>query len=72
MNNCKHGSAWHTWQKAGASWQRRHPYADVNQLKRAAISFGAEAGYPQAGRSARERAFLEGARDAFTSPAFMG
>lgn len=56
---CKRESAWHTWQTAGAAWKAATPNATTAETHAAASAFAAEPGWPDAGRHARFRAFLE-------------
>jgi len=58
MDNCRIGSAWHDWQLAGVEWRKQNESLDA---KDAASTFGNVDGYPDIGKDARRRAFLEGA-----------
>ena len=63
LSKCKPGSAWHTWQKAGSEW-RKTTYATTPGARLfAATCFASLPGWPDAGRDARKRAFLEGAEN---------
>jgi hypothetical protein len=57
--NCKNGSAWHTWQKAGYEWARTGLEIE---MEAAALDFANLPGFPNAAKEARYDAFLEGAR----------
>ena len=60
INTPKPGSAWDTWQKAGAQW-RAETYANTKgALLIAAICFASQANGDNE-RNARKRAFIEGA-----------
>ena len=54
---CKEGSAWHTWQKTGEQFQG----FSREYIEAEAQNFANAPGWPQAARSARYRAFMEGA-----------
>jgi len=55
----KKGSAWHTWAMEGYRYRIANPTANV-ELE--ASSFANLPGWPEAGISARFRAFMEGAK----------
>jgi hypothetical protein len=60
--NCKANSAWHAWQEAGHAWRRLNPNADHQSTNQAALNFANVDGWPDAGKNARYRAFMECAR----------
>jgi hypothetical protein len=59
IHTCKPGSAWDTWQKAGAAWRVDNPTADDAAAISAATDYAQIGGYPDLGKSARYRAFME-------------
>lgn len=58
---CKPGSAWHTWQRRGIEWREANPEASNEQALHAAKSSAITFGWPDAGKAAYCRAFMEGA-----------
>jgi len=58
--NCKTGSAWHSWQIEGYEWAMKNNGLDPAS---AAESFSNLPGWPNAGKDARYRAFMEGANN---------
>jgi hypothetical protein len=61
-NNCKPGSAWHTWQMAGKEWRKETYATSKGALLIASNAFASDS-YGDNERSARRRAFIEGAND---------
>jgi hypothetical protein len=59
--NCRPGSAWDTWQNAGRTWRTENPDTVESNKIDAASQFANLEGWPEAGKNARHRAFLEGA-----------
>ena len=57
--NCKPGSAWDTWQRAGAR-VRSLPFAAIQQAAND-FAYGDAFHWPIHGQQARYRAFMEGA-----------
>ena len=60
--NCKHGSAWHTWQINGAEWATSSKESTREAMAQAAETFANAAGWPQAAIEARHKAFIEGVK----------
>ena len=60
INTPKPGSAWDTWQKAGAQW-RAETYANTKGALLIAANGFASGANGENERNARKRAFIEGA-----------
>jgi len=60
INTPKPGSAWDTWQKAGAQW-RAETYANTEGALLIAANSFASVQSSDIGRDAMKRAFIEGA-----------
>ena len=60
INTPKPGSAWDTWQKAGAKWRKETYATSKGALLLAANAFASQANGDNE-RNARKRAFIEGA-----------
>jgi hypothetical protein len=63
ISKCKRNSAWHDWQKAGKEWRENTWANSQKAILLAANNFASLPGWPDAGRDARKRAFLEGANN---------
>jgi len=59
--NCKKGSAWHDWQKAGYEWKKQTYATSEGAILLAANAF-ASLSYSDNERGAKRRAFIEGVR----------
>lgn len=62
------GSAWHTWQLAGAAWRENHPEADQAAVDAAAREFAVATDLSALSHTPRARAFREGAAVRGTEP----
>lgn len=62
-HNCKHGSAWHTWQTAGYEWRQKTWATSKGALLVASAAFASQSNCTgsSAEYGARKRAFIEGA-----------
>ena len=61
FNEAKPGSAWDTWRKAGIEWRNQTYATSKGAILLAATIFAHEGDYPDIGKDARKRAFIEGA-----------